>query len=113
MQVLPGVLFEMRPCDSNPLCGIPRLDVDPSVFADRRLILRDLIPLRKIWIEIILSSKPVRLDGTVQCQTRADRHLNHGPIDDRQAARHAEAYGTGLRIGRKTESGSTAAKHFR
>ena len=71
------------------------------MLADRRFVLGDLIALGEVRIEIVLAGKSVlRADGTAQRQPGPDRHLHGLPIDDGKYARHPEADGASLGVGR-------------
>ena len=58
VQVLARVLFEMDPGDADALDLPVDHDLDVPVFADRQLILRYLVALRKVGIEIVLPREP-------------------------------------------------------
>jgi hypothetical protein len=66
---LSGILFHVNSLNANLLPGSVNRDFNESVFADRLVVLRNLISLGKIWIKIILS-RPLGfpVDGAVKSQ---------------------------------------------
>lgn len=81
---------------------------------ERALVLRDLVPLGKVWIEVVLSSEDRRLiDPASERKRRAYSRIDCRVIHDRQRAGQADADGTDVRVGRRAERCPASAEHFR
>jgi hypothetical protein len=81
--------------------------------ANRLFELGDLITLREIGIEVILSCErgAVR-NATAQGKAEAEDEFNQIPVQDRQGPGHPEAYGAHVAVGLVPERGGAAAKRF-
>ncbi len=85
VHVLSGVFFQVRPPDPHALPAVAGGNLDPSLLADRRFVLGNLIALRQIGIEVVLARKPVVLaDRAIQRKTGANGHFDGSLVDDRQ-----------------------------
>jgi hypothetical protein len=114
MDILTGILFQVGASNPHALVRLSGRDINPAMFADRRLVLGNLIAFREIGIEVMLPRKSVVLaDPAIQGKTRPDSHLDRSPVDDRKAAWESEADGAGLTVGRQAEHRPTSAKHLR
>jgi hypothetical protein len=114
MDILTGILFQVGTSNPHALVRLSGRDINPAMFADRRLVLGNLIAFREIGIEVMLPRKSVVLaDPAIQGKTRPDSHLDRSPVDDRKAAWESEADGAGLTVGRQAEHRPTSAKHLR
>ncbi len=88
-------------------------NLNPPMLANRGLILGNLIPLREIRIEIVLSRESiVRRDRTVQRQACTNRHFDCHSVDDGQASWQTKTDRTGLTVGRQTECRAAPAEHL-
>jgi hypothetical protein len=78
VKCLAGVLLEVHALDADPEGArtILRvdLDIEPAIGTERLVVLRDLVVLRHVGIEVVLSRKPAPLrDRTVEGQADLDR----------------------------------------
>src|SRR5215213_6151733 len=101
VHVLAGVFFEMQACDPDlfrtPFDRMPRFvalgshDLELAVRGERLIVLRDLVTLRQVRVEIILTRKD-RL--VIDLQTKRERgtraELYDASIQDGQCARQAK-----------------------
>jgi len=86
VNVLARILFHMDPGETDGLAvALFSEDLDLATDAQRQLILRDLVPLRKVGIKVVLA-RPAAVtgDATVDGQAGPDRKLHHAPIEYRQ-----------------------------
>ncbi len=90
MHRLTGILLEMQPFDADPDLLLGR-DVDQhlALADDRKLELRDLIALRQVRIEIVLTVEDrASVDLGLEAEPRSDRLGDADVIDHRKHARH-------------------------
>jgi hypothetical protein len=83
------------------------------VFADRFVVLRNLISLWEVRVKVILPGPlgfPV--DGAVEPQTRLDCHGHRDTIQHRQGAWQTKTHRTRVHVRGFTETGGTRAKQF-
>ncbi len=72
VQQLAGILLEMNALKTHALGLSIHLKIDIAVLTDRHIKLRNLICLRQIWIEIILS---VGFAELIDVAMRSNTHL--------------------------------------
>ena len=89
MQRLAGVLLEVNPLDADPERLRPsrsvQLHVQPTIGAERLVVLGDLVVLRHVRIEVVLAGEPAPLgDLTVERQADPDRRLDRGSVGHRK-----------------------------
>src|SRR4029077_7059647 len=78
-----------------------KLELQPAVARQRHVVLRDLIPLGKVRIEVVLAVElGERRDLAVQGHRGPHRVLDRLPVDHREHARQAEADRTCIAVGR-------------
>ena len=104
VHALAGVFFEVGADDADPLgrkLALGIADLQPAVVAQRQVVLAGLVALGQVGIVVVLAV-PLGEAGdlAVQGQGRLDRKLDRAAVHHRQRARHADAHGAGLRIGR-------------
>jgi hypothetical protein len=104
MDILTGILFQVGASNPHALVRLSGRDINPAMFADRRLVLGNLIAFREIGIKVMFPRKSVVL---------ADPAIQGSLVDDRKAAWQTEADGAGLTVGRQAERCPTPAKHLR
>ena len=81
------------------------------MLGQRLIILRDLIALGQVGVEVVFARKArITPDFAVQRQRRLDGLGHHLAVENRQGPRQAQAYRTGLRVGRSAEVGRAAAE---
>ncbi len=111
MQRLPRVLLQMDPDEPDGLPPVARPDLERPPYAERPVVLRDLVSLRKVRVEVVLPREDASLG-----HLRADGEPDHrGEIDGagvqrREHAREAEAERADLRVRRRAEAGRAAAE---
>jgi hypothetical protein len=89
------VFLEMNTLNANGF----RADLQLSFPTERNLILRNLIPLRQVWIEVVLPFEERMLfDRTAKRQPDGNDFLDRRPINDGQRPRVPHAHGTYVRI---------------
>ncbi|MNV85688.1 hypothetical protein D3C71_1796600 [compost metagenome] len=104
----------MKSGNTDSLRLAVHFNVDPPVQADRLIILGDLVSLRRIGIEIVLT---VELADVADCAVQ--RHgCFHGiihrlAVQNRQDAWMAQADRAGMGIGRRSEFRGAAAEYLR
>ena len=113
MKELSCVLFNVYAFNSYSLDLCAHHNIKISIVAKRNIRLRNLIRLRKVWIEIVLS---VLLAYAVYSAVKRMSHLysvlNNLFVERRQSARHTHAYRTNLRIYLKSKGIFAAAIYF-
>ena len=98
---LAGVFFEVCSLDADD-DAVSNFKM--TVNVERTVILRDLVRLRHIGIEVILSRKGARLNGAIECEADSHRQLDSLTVEHRQGARQTERHrvNIGVRIISKT-----------
>ena len=90
------------------------LDLYGTVATDRQVQLGDLIVLRVIGIEIILTIEfTILCDGAVGRKTYCHRIFYHLFIQHRKRSRHTGTHRAGMSVGSAAERRGTAAEYFR
>ena len=114
MYRLARVLFQMQPLDTD-LHGLAvNVDLDLALTHDRLLVLADLISLRQIGIEIVLTIKHTfQIDRCLNAQPRAHGLCDAFGIDDGQHAGHRRIDKRDMTIRSATERGRGAREKFR
>ncbi len=104
----------MRATNADACCPPATItNLNPPMFANRGLILGNLIPLGQIRVEIVLSRELIiRRNRTVQRQTGTNRHFDCHSVDNRQAAWQTKTDRTGLTVGRQTKCRAAPAEHL-
>ena len=83
MRALAGVLFEVRAFDPNHnAVG----DLEMPIDIKRAVILRNLVRLRHIWVEVVLSRKGARLNRAVESKPDAHCELDSMAVEHRKGA---------------------------
>ena len=96
---LTGVFFHVDTGNAHALLGAVGLhDFEPTVLANRMVIhrkstrLRDLVTLRKVRVEVVLTSPHgVQIDFAVESETQANSVFHSLLIRHRHCTRHTEA----------------------
>src|SRR4029079_6808606 len=69
--------------------------LDPTVFRERPIVLRDLIALRKIRVEIVLTRKNrLVVDVEIKCESGAGSHLDDSAVHNWERAGQSETHRT-------------------
>ena len=99
MDVLRGVLLEVEARDADPDLAFRSRDVEVASEADRLVVLGDLIPLRKVGVEVVLPGEDRPL-GDVAIERKPCHHpeLNGLLVGNRKGARVPEAYRAGVAV---------------
>ena len=114
MERFPRVLLEVDPDEADSLLLAAHMDVDRTPLAEGTIVLGDLVALRKVRVEVVLSR-----EDAPRVDRRADRESGHdgefdGPlVQDREHAREPEANRTDLSIRRRAEGGGAGAEDLR
>src|SRR6266436_7270863 len=95
----------MQPLDAyGDALAARKLDDHLALAHDRRLVLADLITLRRIRIEIVLAVEHrAQIDLRVQPEAGADRLCDAKFIDDWQHARHGRIDQRNMAVGLAAE----------
>ena len=90
VQALTRVLLEMQPLDADrDALAAQQIDDDLALADDRALVLADLIALRQVGIEIVLSVEDrVEIDLGLEPEPGADGLGDAALVDHRQHAGH-------------------------
>ncbi len=114
VQRFPGVLFEVRSRNPNAPRRAGHLILDAAAGRNGPLVLRDLVPLWKVRIEVVLPREDGdRIHAAVQGMRDPDGQF-HGPaIQHRQRPRKPEADGADVGVRRRPEPGAAAAEDLR
>jgi hypothetical protein len=89
MQRLAGVFFEVRAGDADRARGtVVEADLDLTGAHDRALELTDLIALRQVRIEVVLS-----VEDTARADVRADRNAERHGHSNRRFVQHRQCTG--------------------
>src|SRR6185437_770909 len=84
---------------------------DSTARRERRLELRDLISLRKIGVEVVLSREHrSRLDRALERDRSANRELHGAVVEDGERPWQSEADGARVRVGGRATSRGAAAE---
>src|SRR5438105_1992763 len=103
----------MHAPNPDPPSRAADLDLQMSLDADRDVILRDLVCLRQVRIEIVLTvENAVAIDLTAQRQRRAKHQLYRPAVWHRQAPRQPQAHRTALRVRLRPKLRAARAKHL-
>jgi len=101
----------MDPGDTDPPYPPIQRQFEPTVTAERRIVLGDLIVLGQIRIEVIFPREKGTIGKvTVQGHSHPQGVGHRRRVQAWQRARQAETDGTGQAVGRRAEPGLAAAK---
>ncbi len=90
------------------------LILDAPTGGDGPLVLRDLIALREVGIEVVLTREDRhRVDPALEGVRDPDGELHGLPVQHRQRARQPEADGADVGVRRRPEPGAAAAEDLR
>ena len=113
MHQLARVFFHMDAGDADAFLLTVDPDVDVPAQADGLIPLGDLIVLRQIGIEVILTVHLIEfLNVAVQRQACPDGKLHHPFVQHRQRPRHAQADGAHVGVGFCAEFRGAGAERF-
>src|SRR6202158_734966 len=88
--------------------------IDIATFANRSLVLTNLITLRQVGIEIALAiENRIRSECTMRPKPGANSQFHYPPVENRQHTRHAHANRTDVRVGLRAELRRASAEKFR
>ena len=94
--------------------GSHDFDVYPPAFTERHVVLGDLVVLRHVGIEVLLSmEEAVGGDLAVRCQPSEHREIDGSLVRHRQGTGHSQTHRTHPSVGLATEGDLTAAEHLR
>ena len=92
---LAGVLFHVGALDADP----GAVDLHPTLDADRRVVLADLVVLRHVRVEVVLPVEDrLRWHVEVHRFPESQRELHHPAVQHRQRARKTEADRADVRV---------------
>ena len=114
VQQLAGVLFQMQPLDPDRrgLAAV-QFDHDLALAHDRRLVLADLVALRRIRIEIVLAVEHrAQVDLRIEAEPGRDSLPDAFLVDDRQHARHRGIDQRDMAVRLAAEFGRGAREQF-
>ena len=113
MDQFAGILFHMDLMDSHVFLTLLCLDLYLTIAADRQIQLGDLIVLRVIRIEIVLSVK-FTISGDIAVCGKSYRHcvFQHLLIQYGKGSRHTGTDRTGVGIGCTTEGCGTSTENL-
>ncbi len=102
VQALAGILFEMNALDANHAgAAVIQVHGHAALSDDWRLVLADLIALRQIRIEVILSVKNgYQIDLCVEAEAGTDGLSDALLINNREHAGHRRINKRHVRVGR-------------
>src|SRR6185436_4723155 len=113
VQRLARVLFHVDTRQPDPFRRTVTGDLEATPKRERPLVLGDLVPLRKIRIEVVLARKDrLWLHRAAKRQCRLDGVVDRQSVEDRERARQTEADRAHLGVRRSTESGAAAAENL-
>ncbi len=114
MKLLSGIFFHVDSLDTDFLLySVSCLDFNVPVIADGKIVLCDLVVLRCIRIEIVLSVEPVEpVDAAVECQPCLDGLIDHFKVYPWKSTRKPQAHRTDMGIGLAAVLGGAAAEGF-
>ena len=113
-EVTPVQRKEMDLMDSDGLGAFACLDVDVAIPADREVELRNLVCLRKVGIEIVLTVELVLSgDLAVEGESRLDGKFNYFRVELRKRSGHSRAHFAHMGIGRASELRRAPAEDLR
>src|SRR4029453_13742145 len=123
MHVFSGIFLEVQACDRDrldlPFARVPRFIsfgryyLELAVCGERSVILRDLVPLGKVGVEVILAGKN-RLVVYVkpESERRASAEFHRATIQYGKSARQTQTDRASVLIGFVTKSSRTATEDF-
>ncbi len=114
VQQLAGVLLQMQPLDADGR-GLAAVELDDhlALADDRRLVLADLVALRRVRIEIVLPVEHrAQVDLCVQPQPGPDSLSDAFLVDDRQHARHRRVHQRHMAVRLAAERSGGAREQF-
>ena len=113
MHQLAGILLDVDARNADALLLAVDIDVDVAVLTERMIELRDLVCLRQIGIEIVLSVHFREMcDLAVEHHARARRKFDDLLVEHRQCTRHTHADRTAARIRLAAVIGGAVAEYF-
>ena len=113
MKRLAGVFLQVNPLYADGFPGSSDLDQQPSVFGYRQMILGNLVALGQVGVKIIFPAEGrFQVDPGFQSQGQLDGHPDCLPVDDRQAARQAQADRTGEGVRLLSEFSAAATEEL-
>ena len=110
---LPSVLFQMHPNDAYPTLDAVDAIVEAALSRQRLLILGYLIPLRQVWIEVVLAREDRgALDRAAEGKRSSDRILDRALVEYWERPRQAQTNGADMRVGGGAECRAAPAKEL-
>ena len=113
VQQLACILLEMDALKTDPLGLAIHFEIHITVFTDRYIKLGNLVCLRQVRIEIVLTVGLAQsVDGTMGCNAHLCRIVYHLLVEHRQCTRLTGAYRAYMCIDFCTEGSAAAAENF-
>ena len=110
---LARVFFHMDAGDADAFLLAVDPDINMTAQADWFVPLGDLVILRQVGIEVILTVHLIEfLNVAVQRQARPDGKFHHPFVQHRQCSRHAQADGAHVGVGLRAEFRGAGAERF-
>ena len=111
VDALAGVVFHVDAGDADAPGDAVHDDIDEAVLGEGLVVLRDLVALRKVGIEVVLAGEAgVRADLAVQREGALDGQFDGLAAEHGEGAGKAEADRADVGVGRRAETGGTAAE---
>src|SRR5262249_37862232 len=111
VDALSGVVLYMDARHADALGLAVDLDLDPAVFGQGLIVLRNLVALRQIRVEVILTGEDgTRVHVAIQRQSRLNGEFHGLAAKHRQRARQSQANRADMSVRRRAETRGTPAK---
>ncbi len=108
-----GILFEMNARDADSFLLPVDNDGKTAPQADRHIVLRDLVPLGKIRVEVVLAGEDrLRSNGTADGEPHAHGHAHRFTVEHGKRSGKPETDRAAVGIRRIAERGGAAAEHL-
>jgi hypothetical protein len=111
---LAGIFLEVHARDPDALRAEVARDLDVTLGAERMVVLGDLIVLRHVGIEVVLTMEQAPpCDLAVESETDLHRVLDGLLVGNRERPGQPEAHGAGARVRLTGEGDLAATEHLR
>ena len=114
VKIFGGVFLDVETRDTDAFFNAGDFDFDVADGGEWELELGNLISLGKVGVEIIFAGEArMFVNGAVEGEGCAGRHLDDALVQDRQRAGQAEADRAGVGVGSVAEARGAGAEDFR
>src|SRR5690349_4559685 len=112
MDALAGVVFHVYARDADALLAVFGGNVQMAVFGQRLIVLRNLIALRKVRVEVVLTREArKRIDFAMQRKAGPDGQFNGLAAENGKRSGQPETDGAHSSVRRRAEFDRTTAKY--